>query len=294
MQVSYSKSSSNNLVPKVNSKFLPKKNSNWKQDLTNVATIVGGLFAGTIVGAFAGTGIEGLGFRGGACLGGSVGAVSAVTAVLAEEFHVGTENKKAALLTAGGAIAGAAGLLTTKHGVIAVSEAVGAGVMATLVAISLGNENMINTIQMIGGASIAGGIAGASEATKVVAGAAIGGAISILANSAKTGFGNLRLMHARDGIFLGALIGKIFEASGALGDSASVEIIKEAGLAGAGLGAVLGAAYAEGYRRNQVSKSDARSKIESIEAVMSIGVAAGAGGYMTNFVCRYIVPLFKS
>lgn len=269
-----------------------KQNSKFYQDLRNLGTIVTGLFIGSMVGGLAGGGIEGLGFYKGACLGGAVGTISSGTAVMADEMHASSQNKTIALLSAGGVLAGTAGMLMTKHGVLAVSESVGAGFLSAMMAFCMADMEDKHISSIIAGASIAGAIAGASEATKVIAGAAIGGGVSILAKAVRVGYGNVSLLHARDGLLLGGFVGKIFEASGAMGDTVSLEIVEEASLAGAGLGAVVGSFYAEKLRQDKIAKMEEdESRLSSLRAGLSIGMAAAAGGYMTNLTFRYIVPL---
>lgn len=270
------------------------QNVKWYQDLKNLSTVLAGLFVGTVAGGLAGTGIDSLGWYKGAYLGAAVGTITSGTSVMADELHASEQTKSMALLAAGGLLAGTAGMLMTRHGMIVVSEAVGAGVMAALLALCMaGSDEDSGSGQIIAGASIAGALAGASEATKVIAGGVIGGGISLMAKIAQVGYGNVRLLHARDGVLLGGFIGKIFEASGAIGDSESFEVIKEAGLAGAGLGAVVGAVYAEKLRQDRIARDEEDlTRMSSLRAGLTIGAAAAAGGYLTNLAFRHIVPFF--
>lgn len=263
----------------------------WYQDLRDMGTTLAGFFVGGVVGGMGGVGIDGLGMYKGASLGSAVGLAAAGTAVKVDELDVSDEVKAAAILSVGGFLAGLSGMFLTRYGVIGVSEAVGAGVAASMATLCMTERDDRSGFLKIAGASLAGAVAGASGATWVVAGAAIGAVISTLAKAAQFGFGKVRIFHTGSGMVAGGLIGAIYEASGVLGESASFEIIKEASFAGAGLGAVVGAFFVEKRRQEKVAKErQDGTSMTALAVGLNIGAAAGIGGCTINLACRYIVP----
>lgn len=263
------------------------------KDAGNIMEILLGAFAGAVAGGATGLGIDFFGWHKGAILGGTAGFFFAGTGLAAKKLHVSKTIKTISSLAAGGLFAGTASMFLTHHGVLAVSESMGAGVAASLAALWLREIDEINTGTFIAGTALTGALAGACEATKAIGGAVLIGSIALLAKGVKVGLHRVSLWDAKDGLLLGAFIGQILETSEIFGKSASLGIVKEACLAGAGLGAVVGAVYAEKCQQDLIAQSEERrTTATSLCAAATIGAAAAVGGYMTKLVFKHIVPLF--
>lgn len=263
------------------------------KDAGNIVEILLGAAAGAVAGGVTGLGIDFFGWRKGAILGGTAGFFFTGTGLAAKKLHVSKTIKTISSLAAGGLFAGTASMFLTHHGMLAVSESIGAGAAASLVALWLREMDEINTGTFIAGTALTGAIAGACEATKAIGGAVLIGSIALLAKGVKVGLHRVSLWDAKDGLLLGAFIGQILETSEIFGENASLGIVKEACLAGAGLGAVVGAVYAEKCRQDLIAQSEERkTTMTSLCAAAIIGVAAAAGGYVTKLTFKHIIPLF--